>query len=106
MINVEVAYALPERQWLASVELADGGCVREAVDAAMAAGKVPLLDRTDLTLGVWGKKAAPDRVLADGERVEIYRPLEADPKEVRRALAAVGKTMGAKGGRSGVNGEG
>jgi putative ubiquitin-RnfH superfamily antitoxin RatB of RatAB toxin-antitoxin module len=98
MIGVEVAYALPDRQWLVSVELADGARVRDAVEAVMAAGELPALDFDcdELSLGVWGKEVAPEKAVADGDRVEIYRPLKADPKEVRRALASIGKTMGTK----------
>ncbi|HET7587455.1 MAG TPA: RnfH family protein [Gammaproteobacteria bacterium] len=93
-MKIEVAYALPERQWLAVVEVADGATVMDAARSALAAGDLPALDPGDCVLGVWGRKVAPERVLSDGERVEIYRPLKADPKEVRRALAAAGKTMG------------
>ncbi|HET7371145.1 MAG TPA: RnfH family protein [Gammaproteobacteria bacterium] len=95
-MKVEVAYALPERQWLAEVEVPEGATAIDAARAALHAGDLPALDLDNCALGVWSKKVAPERVLADGERVEIYRPLLADPKEVRRALAAVGKTMGGK----------
>ncbi|HET6725163.1 MAG TPA: RnfH family protein [Gammaproteobacteria bacterium] len=95
-MRVEVAYALPERQWLATVDVADGATAMDAVRAAVAAGDLPALDPGSPVLGVWGKKVAPDRLLSAGERVEVYRPLKADPKEVRRVLAAAGKTMGGK----------
>ena len=51
---------------------------------------------SDLSLGVFAQKVTLDTLLEDGDRVEIYRPLTADPKEVRRQLALLGKTMGSK----------
>ena len=51
-------------------------------------------DLNDLKLGVYAQKIATDYLLEDGDRVEIYRPLSADPKEVRRQLALLGKTIG------------
>ncbi|HET6655165.1 MAG TPA: RnfH family protein [Gammaproteobacteria bacterium] len=95
-MKVEVAYACPDRQWLAVVELAEGATATDALRVAVETGDLPALDFDSVVLGVWGKKVPPERALADGERVEIYRQLLADPKEVRRALAAVGKTMGGK----------
>lgn len=97
MMRVEVAYALPERQWLATVDVAEPATAKAAVQAAVNARDLPALDLENIVLGVWGRKVAPERLLLAGERVEIYRALKADPKEVRRALAAAGKTMGGKG---------
>ncbi|HET7306441.1 MAG TPA: RnfH family protein [Gammaproteobacteria bacterium] len=95
-MKIEVAYALPERQWLASVEVQPGVTALEAARAAVAAGGLPPLDLDSHVLGIFSKQIEPDRPLQAGDRVEIYRPLKADPKEVRRALAAAGKTMGKK----------
>jgi len=91
-IHVEVAYALPERQRIIKLEVPAGTTVIEAVTRS---GIDELFDELvlgpELKLGVWGKAAAADRALEDGERVEIYRPLLADPKEVRKARAARAK---------------
>jgi putative ubiquitin-RnfH superfamily antitoxin RatB of RatAB toxin-antitoxin module len=95
-VHVEVVYALPERQWLVELELAAGATARTAVLAAAEQGRLPDIDAETCRLGVFGKTVADGRVLADGDRVEIYRPLKADPKEVRRKLAAIGKTIGKK----------
>lgn len=93
-MKVEVAYALAERQWLVAVELESGATAGEAVERSGLLAQVPGLAEAPLALGVHGKAVAADRVLREGDRVEVHRPLRADPKEVRRRLAAEGKSMG------------
>lgn len=95
-IRIEVAHARPERQELLALDIDEGTTAIEAVRASGIAEMFPDLDIEAAKLGVFGKLCPPDRVLRPGDRVEIYRPLKADPKEVRRRLAAEGKTMGQK----------
>lgn len=85
-ITVEVAYAEPQRQFLRRVELACGSTV---ADAMLASGieREFGIDAAALTVGVWSRPIARDAVLRDGDRVELYRPLQADPKESRRRRA-------------------
>ena len=86
-IRVEVVLAMPERQLLVQVELPTGSTLRDAIEASSV---VESFDEFELNLdrvGIFGKKAPPDQVLSDGDRVEIYRPLLADPKESRRQRA-------------------
>lgn len=92
-IAVEVVYALPERQSLLRLSVPYGTRVREAVLLSGIAAQFPDLDVQNCPLGIFGKAVAkPDeRVLEEGERVEIYRPLIADPKEVRKQRAARAK---------------
>ncbi|MCP8465407.1 RnfH family protein [Pseudomonas sp. ZM23] len=92
-IVVEVAYALPERQCLLRLSVPYGTRMREAVQLSGIAVHFPGLDVQSCPLGIFGKAVArPDeRVLEEGERVEIYRPLIADPKEVRKQRAARAK---------------
>ena len=92
-IAVEVAFALPDRQVLAAVELAEGATVAEAIALSGLAEQFPAVDIESLPVGIWGRVTARDRVLANGDRVEIYRPLQIDPREARRQLAQAGKTM-------------
>lgn len=92
-IEVEVAFALPDRQLLAAVELSEGATVAEAIEASRLAEQFPAANVESLPVGIWGRVTARDRVLADGDRVEIYRPLQIDPREARRQLARAGKTM-------------
>ena len=86
-IVVEVAYALPEKQYLQHVTLQQGATVEEAIRAS---GLLEL--RTDIDLsknkvGIYSRPVKLADVLQDGDRVEIYRPLIADPKELRRQRA-------------------
>ncbi|MDX9874316.1 MAG: RnfH family protein [Spongiibacteraceae bacterium] len=87
-ITVEVAYALPDRHFLRAIRVPAGTTLQEAVVQSGVAQQFPELDLNDLRLGVFGKVAKRDQVVSDGDRIEIYRPLLADPKEVRRARAA------------------
>ncbi len=87
-IRVEVAYALPEKQALLSLTVAAGTTVLEAARQSGIAEQFEGLDLDNAKLGIFGKVVAPGQVLRDGDRVEIYRPLIADPKEVRKARAA------------------
>ncbi len=90
MIMVEVVYALPDKQRLLRLNLPAGTNMREAVLRSGIQQHFPGLDVQQAPLGIFGKAVAKpeERVLAEGERVEIYRPLLADPKEVRKQRAA------------------
>ena len=94
-INVEVAYALPEKQIIRAVNVDAGTTIGAAIVQSGIMMDFPELDfkLEDAKVGIFGKAAAMTTVLADGDRVEIYRPLIADPKEVRRKRAAEGKAM-------------
>lgn len=86
-VQIEVAAALPDRQLVVTVHLAAGATVAEAVAAAELAKKLPGLEVDWSRVGIFGKRVRAEQVLTEGDRVEIYRPLKADPKEVRRQLA-------------------
>lgn len=92
-IAIEVVYALPEKQMLLRLSVPCGTRMREAVALSDISAHFPDLDVQSCPLGIFGKVVArPDeRVLEEGERVEIYRPLIADPKEVRKQRAARAK---------------
>jgi len=100
-IHVEVVYACPGRQKVARVTLREGGSVREAIELSGLQEEFPEIDLDKNKLGIWNKLAKSDAVLRDKDRVEIYRPLIADPKEVRRQRAAEGKVMKKGGGEAG-----
>ena len=90
MKRCTVAYATPERQWLWAVTLADGATVADALEQARAqvAGiEVPW----NADLGIFGELCDRAAVPRDGDRIEIYRPLKADPKESRRERAKARK---------------
>lgn len=85
-IVVEVAYAEPARQFLRQVELDEGATVAAAI-AASGVAQDCSIDADALAAGIWSKPAARETRLRDGDRVELYRPLKADPKEARRLRA-------------------
>ncbi|NOR42685.1 MAG: RnfH family protein [Gammaproteobacteria bacterium] len=94
-INVEVAYALPDKQIIREVNIDAGTTIGAAIVQSGIMMDFPALDieLENAKVGIFGKVATMTTVLADGDRVEIYRPLIADPKEVRRQRAAEGKKM-------------
>jgi putative ubiquitin-RnfH superfamily antitoxin RatB of RatAB toxin-antitoxin module len=70
------------RQW--SLQLPQGATVLQALRASGIAAEFPALELSAATVGVWGRKARPDDLLRDGDRIEVYRPLRVDPKVARR----------------------
>ena len=86
-LRVEVVYARSGRQHLVTLELAADATAGEALQQSGLLEKFPELGAATCRLGVYGLPVAPTRVLRDGERVEIYRPLKTDPKEARRVRA-------------------
>lgn len=97
-IAVEVVYALPQRQELIRLKLPAGSTVQQAVEASGLLQKYPEIDLARNKLGIFGKLSKPDTQLRDRDRVEVYRPLIADPKEVRKKRAGEGKVMKKGGG--------
>ncbi|WP_398309505.1 RnfH family protein [Zoogloea sp.] len=98
-INVLVCYALRDRQEIVQLRLPQGSTVQRAVEASGLLQKHPEIDLAKGNkLGVFAKLVKADTVLRDKDRVEIYRPLIADPKEVRRKRAEEGKVMKKGGG--------
>lgn len=97
-IEVEVAYARHERQLIVKLTVAQGTTAQQAVELSRIAEQFPEIDLANLQLGVFGKAVKPDTVLREHDRVEIYRPLTADPKEVRRRRAEAGKVTKKGGG--------
>ena len=86
-ISVEVVFALPERQKLVTVELDPGATVADALDASGLVDSFSEIDFSAMQTGIWGRLAGRDESLANGDRVEVYRPLERDPRDARRELA-------------------
>ena len=104
-IEVEVAYALPHEQVILKATISEGGTVTDAIKHSGILVTYPEIDLAENKVGVFGKMTKATAVLRAGDRVEIYRPLIADPKEVRRQRAAEGKRM-KKGGGDLKEGEG
>jgi putative ubiquitin-RnfH superfamily antitoxin RatB of RatAB toxin-antitoxin module len=87
---IEIAYATPDMQKIIDCEVDPGVSPRDAVRGSNIKQYFAEIDPETCDLGVFGKSIADDYMLADGDRIEIYRPLIADPKEVRRQRAAKG----------------
>lgn len=97
-INVEVVYALPDVQALMQVRLAEGATVEAVIRASGVLEAFPEIDLTKNKVGIFSKLVKLDEIVRDNDRVEIYRPLIADPKEVRRKRAEEGKVTRKGGG--------
>lgn len=87
LLPVEIAYALPEKQLILKLRVPPGTTVLEAALQSGIAGHFPGLDIASSKLGIFGKEVATDTILQAHDRVEIYRPLQADPKLARRHRA-------------------
>ncbi len=98
MIVVEVVFALSGAQELVSVSLPQGSTAIQAIEASGMLKKHPEIDLKNNKIGIYARLVKADTVLRDRDRVEIYRPLIADPKEVRKQRAAEGKFMKKGGG--------
>jgi len=92
-IQVEVAYALPEQQLILPITVAAGTKVEDAIRLSGILERFPEIDLSQNKVGVFSKLTPLDAVVRNKDRVEIYRPLIADPKEVRRRRADEGKLM-------------
>lgn len=86
-IHVEVVLAMPDRQEIVALEVGAGTSLAEAIKLSAVAEKFENFEPDLTRVGIFGHKARADQVLRDGDRVELYRPLIADPKEVRRQRA-------------------
>jgi uncharacterized protein len=92
--RVSVIYCLPERQYVVDIALPAGTTVVEAAQASGLLAKAQPLPAAGPAFGIFGRVVTADRPVADGDRIEILRPLRNDPREKRRRLAACGRTMG------------
>lgn len=90
LISVEVAFAAPDAQAIVAVNVAVGTTAEEAV-VQSGIGKRFAEIKLPMPLGIFGHAVKATKVLQEGDRVEIYRPLLADPKEVRKRKAAEAK---------------
>ncbi|MEX3932775.1 RnfH family protein [Paraburkholderia phymatum] len=98
-LTIEVCYALPHEQTLIQLELPQGATLRQAIDASGILAQHPDIDLTKQKTGVFGKLKPLDAVLADHDRVEIYRPLIVDPKVSRQRRVEKSRREGSVEGR-------
>ena len=87
-ILVEVAYALPEEQVIISIKVPKKINIKQAIEKSGIKKKFPEIDLSKNKVGIFGKQTTLDHLLSDRDRIEIYRSLILDPKEMRRKRAA------------------
>ena len=92
-MHIEVAYALENKQTLLNIEVDAGTTLKQAIETSGLLTLYPQINLMTDKTGIFGKIAKLDTVLREKDRVEIYRPLIADPKQVRKERAAQGKNM-------------
>ncbi|ALP63194.1 RnfH family protein [Paraburkholderia caribensis] len=98
-LTIEVCYALPREQTLFELQLPQGTTLGQAIDASGILARHPAIDLTKQKTGVFGKLKPLDTVLADHDRVEIYRPLIVDPKLARQRRVEKSRQEGSVEGR-------
>jgi putative ubiquitin-RnfH superfamily antitoxin RatB of RatAB toxin-antitoxin module len=86
-LKIQICYAEPDFQLLRDLTVAEGTTIQQAIMQSGILREVAAIDLTACKLGVYGKLKPPDTVLREHDRIEIYRPLIADPKETRRLRA-------------------
>ncbi len=91
-ISAEVVFAVAGEQRLVTVSLPPGSTVADAIEASALQAHFAEHDLAAMSVGIWGRPVSRKQTIADGDRVEIYRPLEIDPREARRRRAALGKS--------------
>ncbi len=94
MITIEVVYALPDTATCLTLEVPDDSTVEQAIHQSGILVKCPDIDADNLAVGVWNRTCKLNKTLKDGDRIEIYRPLIADPKAARRQRAEKAKQEG------------
>ncbi|MCS3454448.1 putative ubiquitin-RnfH superfamily antitoxin RatB of RatAB toxin-antitoxin module [Aeromonas sp. BIGb0405] len=93
-LNIEVVYALPDRQTVLALRVGAGTSVQAAIEQSGILAKHPEIDLAVNKLGIYSRLAKGSDLLQDGDRIEIYRPLTADPKEMRKKRAEKAKEEG------------
>lgn len=94
VILIEVAFALPQRQSLLSVSVPADATVRAAIESSGILRMYPEIDLTQHKVGIWSRTVRLEDTLTAGDRIEIYRPLIADPKDMRKKRADKAKEEG------------
>lgn len=87
MVNVEVAYAKPDEQVIVVLATPEGATVDAAIKASGLLERFPEIALSEINAGIFGVACKLDRLVKEGDRIEIYRPLLHDPKEARRQRA-------------------
>ena len=93
-ISIEIVYGVPEKQQLLSLVIDEGATVEQAIETSAIADLFPEIDLAINKVGIWNRAVKLTEIVKDLDRIEIYRPLIADPKEVRKRRAEKAKEEG------------
>ena len=93
-IKVEIVFATADKQVLCELTVPPDATIADVIEMSAVAERFPEHDLDAMQVGVWSHPADRRQAVCNGDRVELYRPLEMDPREARRQLAAAGQTMG------------
>ena len=88
-VKVELAFATPEKQLLREFDVPAGSSVADVIARGNLAREFPALSLEDAQAGIWGRPVGRDHIVKDGDRIELYRPLQMDPREARRLKAGI-----------------
>ena len=94
LIDIELVFASEQEQMLLKTTVADGISARAAICNSDLVARFPDVDFAECPLGIWGSIVVDDQPLKQGDRLEAYRQLNRNPRDARRALALLGRTMG------------
>ena len=86
-LNVELVLATADSQVLLSVDVDAGASVGDVISVSGIQSRFPELPVSEMPVGIWGKQVLRETVVRQGDRIELYRPLEIDPREARRQRA-------------------
>lgn len=93
-VSVEVVFADQYRQLLIALSTSNRATIAEVLEESRIYDEFPNVELRSYPVGIWGRCAERSDTVRDGDRVELYRPLVADPRDARRRLAEIGQTMG------------
>ncbi len=88
IIEIEVVYGLPHKQVLLSLPVPDGSCIEECIKLSGIVTHFPEIVPSEAVVGIFSRPEKLDSIIKSGDRIEIYRPLIADPKEMRNLRAS------------------
>ena len=91
-LSVELVLATPERQVLLALDVEEGASVADVIAWSGVGSQFPELAVDTMPVGIWGRPVSRDSRVGPGDRIELYRPLEIDPREARRQRARAGKS--------------
>lgn len=104
MVRISVCYARPDSVFLKEIDVPEGATIAAAIAGSGLQQACPEVDPSTMRVGIFGKLKTPDNVVRAGDRIEIYRPLTADPKLARRRRVQKTRASGTREGQKWLRG--